>query len=91
MKFISLAFVSLSLFAQPQAVADIQSPANCWAAIWSKVPEPLRTQVANSPLVPSRTPPMEILVRSVARKVPSQDGVAPGASGIEQPPIAGGA
>ena len=87
MKFVSLAFASLSLFAQPQAIADNQSLAHCWAVIWSKVPEPLRTQVANAPLVPSRTPPMEILVRSLSRKVQSQDGIAPGASGIEQPSI----
>jgi|GEM_PF-4202920 len=91
MKFASLAFASLALLAQAQAPADINQPANYWASVWAKVPEPMKTALANTPLVSNQRPPMEILVKPPARNTSSDDEAGSGSEGTERAQIAGGA
>ena len=57
MRSVVLVFASLALLAQAPAPANSNQPANSWASIWAKVPEPLKTALANSPLVFNGGPP----------------------------------
>ncbi len=88
MRSVVLVFASLALLAQAPAPANSNQPASSWASIWAKVPEPLKTALANSPLVFNGGPPMEILAKPVPTRAPSGEEASPGTGGTEAAPTA---
>ena len=79
MKLAVFAFTSLALIAQPQAAAPGPS-AECWPALWARVPAPLKADLAKVAPAPGGKPPMEILMRTAGAKgqVLDEQNSAPG-------------
>jgi hypothetical protein len=91
MKIALLAFSSMVLLAQPQENPKTAQTSKCIATIWAKVPNGIKTLLAQTVMVPNNVPPFEILVKSVSGKTQSLDSAGLGSGAIGRVLKAGGA